>query len=287
MRKDAPKTVRELLEITSETGNTGGRHSIRCYNVIFPIWFLLLFPLAWLYALPANFIIDSIVLLLALHLLKIEEKGKIYKKTILGVWAFGFIADIIGAAFLLLSQLELGDWWQNQVTMPVLLNPWQSIPGFAMVFIALTFAGCLIYFLNYKFLFSKLPQVQKKAKRLCLALAICTAPYLYLVPTDYLYHGWDGQYLNQGNNGGDGEEVTDPAAGDWMIADTVSSNEKQLIFTDQYGNYYLYGADKDKTLLQTVDGSETASLQEALDQGKVSVQDLLDLEFDIKLQVVQ
>lgn len=261
--------------------------TVRCYNVIFPIWFLLLFPLAWLYAMPANFIIDSIVLLLALRMLKIQDMGTVYKKTILGVWAFGFIADIIGAAFLLLSQLELGEWWQNQVTMPVLLNPWQSIPGFAMVLVALAFAGVLIYFLNYKFLFSRLPQVGGKAKRLCLALAICTAPYLYLVPTDYLYHGWDSQYLEQDNKGGDSGDVIDPASTGWMIADTVSSKEKQLVYTDQYGNYYLYGADKDKTLLQTVDGNETASLQEALDQGKVSVQDLLDLGFDIKLQVVQ
>ena len=66
-----------------------------------------------------------------------------------------------------------------------------------------------------------------------------------------------------------------------------SDEEKQLVYTDQYGNYYLYGADKDKTLLQTVDGETTASLQEALDQGMVTIQDLLTLGFDIKLQVVQ
>ena len=73
MRKDAPKTAREPLGIANETSNTRGGHSVRCYNVIFPIWFLLLFPVAWLYALPANFIIDSIVLLLALHMLKLDE----------------------------------------------------------------------------------------------------------------------------------------------------------------------------------------------------------------------
>ena len=55
--------------------------TVRCYNVIFPVWFLILFPLAWLYAMPANFIIDSIVLLLALKMLHIAEIGKIYKKT--------------------------------------------------------------------------------------------------------------------------------------------------------------------------------------------------------------
>ena len=126
-----------------------------------------------------------------------------------------------------------------------------------------------------------------KAKRLCLALAIITAPYLYLVPTDFLYHGWDSDYLdrNQVEDTDNGEK--EPAATDWIVADEVPSQEKQLVYTDQYGNYYLYGADKDKTLLQTVDGNETASLQEALNSGKVTVQDLLNLGFDIKLQVVQ
>ena len=276
----------EQLNVTAPRGGSIPK-TVRCYNVIFPVWFIILFPLAWLYAMPANFIIDSIVLLLALKMLHIAEIGKIYKKTILGVWAFGFIADIVGAAFLLLSQLDLGEWWQDQVTMPVILNPWTSVPGFAMVMISLLLAGVFIYFLNYKFLFSKLPQVGVKAKRLCLALAIITAPYLYLVPTDFLYHGWDSDYLdrNQVEDTDNGEK--EPAATDWIVADEVPSQEKQLVYTDQYGNYYLYGADKDKTLLQTVDGNETASLQEALNSGKVTVQDLLNLVYDIKLQVVQ
>lgn len=268
-----------------ETNRRG--KTIRCYNVIFPVWFLILFPIAWLYALPANFIIDSIVLLLALKMLHIEDMGKIYKKTILGVWAFGFIADILGAVFLLISQLDMGDWWQQQVTMPVLLNPWQTIPAFALVLVSLGIAGYLIYILNYKFLFSKLPQTQKRAKRLCLALAIVTAPYLYLVPTDFLYHGWDSDYVQQ-NKEIDGGGTTDPAVhGEWVVLDQVDSAEKQLVYTDQYGNYYLYQADKDKTMLQSTDGEEVVSLQEALDQGKVTVEDLLDLGFDIKLQVIQ
>lgn len=280
------KSRSEQINVTAPRGGRIPK-TVRCYNVIFPVWFLLLFPIVWLYAMPANFIIDSVVLLLALKMLHVADMGKIYKKTILGVWAFGFIADIVGATFLLLSQLNLGEWWQDQVTMPVILNPWTSVPGFAMVLISLILAGTLIYFLNYKFLFSKLPQVGSKAKRLCLALAMVTAPYLYLVPTDFLYHGWNSQYLNEDRQGGDSEEVTDPAAIDWIIADRVPSKEKQLIYTDQYGNYYLYGADKDKTLLQTVDGNQTTSLWEALDSGKVTVQDLLNLGFDIKLQVVQ
>lgn len=262
-------------------------NGVRLYNVIFPVWFLLLFPIAWLYALPANFILDSIVLLLALKILKVEEAGTIYKKTILGVWAFGFIADILGSVFLLISQLDLGQWWQEQVTMPVILNPWQTIPAFLLVMIALAMAAYLIYILNDKFLFSKFTQLGYKAKRICLILAICTAPYLFLVPTDFFYHGWDWN-RTQGEQAESPNEVVDPEAEhDWVVADLIASGEKQLIYTDQNGNYYLYGADKDKTLLQTTDGEKVYSLQEALNQGLITIGELLELGFDIKIQVTQ
>ena len=34
----------------------------RLYNVFFPIWFLLLYPLSWIIALPVNFAVDLLVL---------------------------------------------------------------------------------------------------------------------------------------------------------------------------------------------------------------------------------
>lgn len=37
------------------------RHSgrVKLRNVLFPIWFLYLYPPLWLYVIPANFLIDS------------------------------------------------------------------------------------------------------------------------------------------------------------------------------------------------------------------------------------
>ena len=36
----------------------------KLYNVLFPLWFLLLVPISWLIVIPANFVIDPLALLL-------------------------------------------------------------------------------------------------------------------------------------------------------------------------------------------------------------------------------
>lgn len=38
---------------------------VRLYNLMFPFWLLVFVPMAWLAVLPLNFLIDSLVLLLA------------------------------------------------------------------------------------------------------------------------------------------------------------------------------------------------------------------------------
>ena len=52
------------------------KSSIEFYNMIFPIWLIWLFPLTWILILLGNFIIDSLVLLITLKVLNINEKKK-------------------------------------------------------------------------------------------------------------------------------------------------------------------------------------------------------------------
>ena len=61
-----------------------------------------MFPITWIIAIPLNFVIDSIVILLSLKFLRIEEAFQKYKKVILKVFLFGFFSDFIGAIFLFL-----------------------------------------------------------------------------------------------------------------------------------------------------------------------------------------
>ena len=83
---------------------------IKLYNVLFPVWMLLLFPQVWLIVLPGNFIIDSLVFLISMRVLKITLKKQWYKKHILQIFAFGMLSDLIGAASLLgvMMAFEIG-----------------------------------------------------------------------------------------------------------------------------------------------------------------------------------
>lgn len=85
---------------------------MKTYNVIFPIWFLLFFPPVILITLFGNYVIDSIVLIVCFYLFKISNSQinlkTFYKKSILKVWLYGFLADILGALILFLCVMFEG-----------------------------------------------------------------------------------------------------------------------------------------------------------------------------------
>ena len=60
------------------------KKEIKLYNVLFPLWMLMLFPITWLIILPGNFIIDSIVLIICMFALKFENKKQMYKSCTFG-----------------------------------------------------------------------------------------------------------------------------------------------------------------------------------------------------------
>ena len=166
------------------------KSSIKIYNVIFPIWLLWLFPLTWIIILPGNFIIDSLILLLTLKVLKINDKKNIYKKTILKVWLFGFLSDFIGTLIMLIPVIvenslpvNFRDWWYSNLTAPVSYNPFDSIYSVIWVIVCIIITSCFIYWFNNKVSFKKLDIDENSKKKLALSLAIFTAPYLFLLPT--------------------------------------------------------------------------------------------------------
>lgn len=145
--------------------------NVKLYNVIFPMWMWFLVPTVWLISIPANFIIDSLVLLLGMGMLKMADKKMFYRKNILKIYLFGFLADFIGVAFLFLTVAVL-DW----STMGDDL--YLTIP-------ALILSGACIFIFNY---FISLRKYDKKTRRtLALLFAIATAPYTFLIPTGWLY----------------------------------------------------------------------------------------------------
>ena len=153
-------------------------NSVRLYNIMFPIWFLFFFPALWLVMLPVNFGVDSLVLMLSARKQGVEDRKALWKKHILPVWGIGFLSDLLGAAllipiYILLAESPLVDTWMNPVYFPGATI--MAIPGVIL-------AGWLIYILNKKLTFRKSQLDPAVIRKLCLRLALWTAPYTMLIP---------------------------------------------------------------------------------------------------------
>ena len=152
------------------------KKEIRLYNILFPIWLFWLLPtIVWLIILPANFAIDSLVLILAMKYKGLENRTAIWKKSILKIWGIGFLSDLLGAALIfglmLLLEAAAPGWDTFHFPGTTLL----ALPGAAL-------AGVLIYFLNRRFSFQNCGLGPEQLRAVCLALAVFTAPYTMLIP---------------------------------------------------------------------------------------------------------
>ena len=132
---------------------------------------LIILPQTWLVIIPGNFLVDSAVLIIAMHVLKLTDKKRFYLKHILLVFVFGFLSDLLGAlSILLLMFFELGG--------PMGDSPLITVPG-------LLIAAGSIFVLNYFVTFRKCEKALKL--RLALTFAIATAPYTFLIPSAWIY----------------------------------------------------------------------------------------------------
>lgn len=169
-------------------------NNIKLYNLIFPIWLLWLIPITWIVVLPANFLIDLIVVVLIMKYLKVSDIKIKAKSVIFKVWIFGFIADFIGTAAMFLANIinfnyetELGKWWYINISSAVSYNPFESIYALLWVTVCMIITSFFIYLFNYKFCLKKSNLDSKQKKKLALSLAIFTAPYLFYIPTAWFY----------------------------------------------------------------------------------------------------
>lgn len=162
--------------------------TIRLYNVLFPIWFFYLIPGAWLYVLPINFVVDSLVIYIGLKLIQSDEIKMVYKNSILKAWGFGFLSDFIGS-FILLGYVFLADRFPafEPIADTIMSNPFKSIPALLCTLLSLALSGYFIYLFNKKFTFKGLGLNKEEIHKMALWLAIFTAPYTFLIPTTLIY----------------------------------------------------------------------------------------------------
>lgn len=177
-------------------GDKMNKRGIKFYNLIFPIWFLLLIPITWIVVLPANFLIDFTVVALTMKCMKIEDIKKKIKSVIVKVWIFGFIADFIGDAVMYLANViifdsnsELGKWWESNIIYGVNYNPFENMYSMLWVTVCVVITALCIYLFNYKICLKKLNINDTQKKKLSLSLAIFTAPYLFYIPTACFFGG--------------------------------------------------------------------------------------------------
>lgn len=149
------------------------KKEVRLYNVLFPVWILVTLPGLWYLVIPGNFIVDSLVLVIAMKMLKMEYRMEFYRDHILKVFLLGFLADILASVPMWLSMFyweELGGPYGDSLLL--------TVPGVVL-------AGVLIWVFNYFITFRKCePTLRRK---LALTFALATAPYTFLIPSRWLY----------------------------------------------------------------------------------------------------
>ena len=172
------------------------KKEVKLNNVIFPIWMMWIFPPLALLALIGNFVIDSLVILAAFAIFKVVKStglsmGQLYKKSILKVWIFGFLGDIVGAIMLFVTMLilETGEG-ANDIISAICYNPFSNIIGLIIVVAAVVLAVLLIWTFNYYIVFNRLIDDSKIRMKVAITIAIVTMPWTYLIPTQWLYKGF-------------------------------------------------------------------------------------------------
>lgn len=173
------------------------KNQTKLYNMIMPIWLLVIFPFTWIIILPLNYLIDTLVLRLTMKHLNIEKRKEIYKMTILKTWLFGFLADFIGAALLLIAPFGLSEHVNDKSTFglivdklsQIMINPFDNIYSIVITIIAVIITAYFIYLFNYKFALKKAFTEgcldDKQMRKIALSMAVFTAPYVFFLPAIY------------------------------------------------------------------------------------------------------
>ena len=150
--------------------------------------------MTWVIVLPANFLIDLLVVVLTMKYLKVKEIKLNAKSVILKVWIFGFIADFIGTSAMFMAnvidfnyQTSLGKWWYNNIPNAVSYNPFESLYAILWVTGCVIITSFFIYLFNYQFCLKKSTLDSEQKKKVALSLAIFTAPYLFYLPTAWFF----------------------------------------------------------------------------------------------------
>ena len=161
------------------------------YNVLFPIWLLIFFPsYLWLILIPANYLIDRIVLKWSLW--DMPDKGMFCRKHNWKICLAGFLGDFVGAIALYFISIILVGWGGDGTSFiekagdAIMFDPFANILAVLIVMAAIALSGFCIYKLDIRVL-GKTELDSEQIKRAAIRLSLFTAPYIYLIPGRWFY----------------------------------------------------------------------------------------------------
>lgn len=165
-----------------------GKHPIRTYNILLPVWLLVWFPSwLWLLLIPANYLIDRTVLYWSLK--DLDDRNAFCRRTTWKICVAGFLSDFVGSAFLIGVQVLLSSLDSDVVggiIAGIGFNPLGNIGALACTLLAIALAGSCIFLLDRSIL-NAAGLDRERARTAALRLALITAPYLFLIPSGLLY----------------------------------------------------------------------------------------------------
>ncbi|MBQ0040700.1 MAG: hypothetical protein KBS56_01585 [Clostridiales bacterium] len=169
-------------------------NEIKTYNVMFPLWFLIWIPsYLWLLLIPINYAIDTSVTWYTLR--DLEDHKKFCLRHSWKICIAGFVCDLLGSLILLgatlletIPNLSSDNEIFTNIAGGIMMNPFNNLGSFIICLIALAFSAILIYLIDRKILFKAGLDINR-ATHSAKWLAIITAPYLFLLPSGWLYSG--------------------------------------------------------------------------------------------------
>lgn len=165
------------------------KKDFKIYNIILPIWFLLWFPTPlWLIVIPANYILDFLVLWLSIRK---EDNGKaIAWQNSVKVCMAGFLSDFVGVALLFSAYIGLESIESlRKFNEALIFNPFRHIGAASLIIVSIVLSGICIYKLDKRILRKNSALSEELIHKTALRLAVFTAPYFYILPVEWFYNG--------------------------------------------------------------------------------------------------
>ena len=153
-------------------------------DLVLAVWVMWIIPILWPLICILYLLFYSVVLYLSMIYLKIENRKKVFLKSIKKMILFGFLCDLIVAGFLLLIVLQVDNIINyKSVFYPWLKaleeNPFNNVYALLTILVPILLSRIINYKLNKRYTFSKLDIEEENKKKLALAIAIFTAPYIF------------------------------------------------------------------------------------------------------------